>query len=98
MWREKPSLAFIAFATNEVYELLISWISIDKSSGSDSLYSKLQNSITNVYFNCKRKESSWTEEAGRLDFTTKAATYGNPSAMQVLKHTFFLHTYRNHTY
>lgn len=58
MQREKALLDFIAFAINEVYELLISWISIDKSSGSDSLYGKLEKSITNLHFHCKCKESS----------------------------------------
>lgn len=64
MQREKALLALIAFAINEFYELLISWISVDKTSGSDSLYAKLEKSITNLHFHCKCEESSWTEEAG----------------------------------
>jgi len=64
--REKALLASIAFAINELYEFLICWISIDKSSGSDSLYGKLENSITNLCFHHKCKKSSWKKNQDAL--------------------------------
>lgn len=98
MQREKALLAFPAFATKEVHQLLVSWISIDKSSGSDSLYGELENGTTNTPLHCKCKEPAWTKEPGCPDFTPKAAICGNASATQVLKQTFFLLTHRNHMY